>query len=270
MTRILAVASNKGGVGKTTTVVNLGAALARFGHRTLLVDLDPQNGVLHGLGLVNLLGKPGLFSLLESGGDFESLLVSSEVPGLDACLAGPVDDEIDAQKATLLLTSDPGRLEAALGLVASRYDFVLIDTPAGLGALTIAALVAAQGVLVPLQAHPLALRTLPSFLKSLFSIRASYNPRLELSGVVITMYEARIEAQARVAEQIWASFPEEAVFESVIPRSDGFIFEFGGAGPVVGSQVRSPGAQAYLQLARELVYRVTPPQPEEGPAEVTE
>ncbi|MCC6128581.1 MAG: ParA family protein [Acidobacteria bacterium] len=269
MTSILAVASNKGGVGKTTTVVNLGAALSALGHRVLLVDLDPQNGVLHGLGLVHLLGNPGLFTLLETGGDFDSILVETGISGLDACLAGTVDDEIDARKASLLLSADPGRLEAALGLVASRYDFVLIDTPAGLSPLTIAALVAAQGVLVPLQAHPLALRTLPSFLKSLFSIRSSYNSRLELSGVVITMYEPRIEAQARVAEQIWASFPEEAVFETVIPKSDSFVFEFGGGGPVAGNQLRSPGAQAYVQLAREVVYRLSllPP---DSPAETGE
>ncbi len=255
MTRIIAIASNKGGVGKTTTVMNLGESLARLGQRVLLVDLDPQNGLMLGMGLEELSKEAGFFSLLETGGDVDSLRVEMETDGLDVLLSGAIGPDGEFDRLLGLLSEQPGRIAAVLRGVATGYDFVLLDCAAGLGPATTAALVAATEVLIPLQCQPLALRTLGSFLHSVLSVRTRLNPGLALAGLLITMYDARLEAQERVAEQVWTSFPGTSVFEVVIPRHDSLVHEFGGGGPVSASLVKSVGAQAYMQLARELLSR---------------
>ncbi len=249
----LAIANQKGGVGKTTTVINLGAYLGALGARVLLIDCDPQANTTSGLGLRPDGG--GLYDVLAVGDPLVDAIVSTGTPGVDLLPATP---DLAAAEVELLDTDAPdGLLRAALEPALDRYDFVLLDCPPSLGVLTLNALVAADAVLVPVQCEYLALEGLARLMNTLDRIRATANPRLRIFGLVMTMYDGRTTLSQQVAEEVRRHYPT-LIFNAVIPRSVrlGEAPSFGT--PILQYDPQSRGALAYRDLAQEVAARVEP------------
>jgi chromosome partitioning protein len=251
MGTIYALANQKGGVGKTTTAVNLAACIAEAGYETLLIDIDPQANATVGVGLDKRL-EPSVYELLSGEATIEQVVVASSVDHLWVAPASP-----DLAGANVELPRIPGserRLQEALRGVRDRYAFTLLDCPPSLGPLTVNALVAADRVLVPVQAEYFALEGLAGLLDTLKLIQRELNPRLSISGMVVTMYDARTRLAQDVQNEVRAHFPD-LVFDTVVPRNVrvGEAPSFGK--PVIHHDPHSAGAAAYFELAKEVAAR---------------
>ncbi|HSA55895.1 MAG TPA: ParA family protein [Gemmatimonadaceae bacterium] len=254
MGRVLAVVSQKGGVGKTTTSVNLAAAFARRGLKTLLVDVDPQGAVRYGAGLRP--GHPlyGFADYLTGDRTLREVLLPTALPWLRVILAGSVTDESDHSRY-LTLVSRTDVLRDLLRLARERCDIVVVDTPPGLGPIVQRVLGASEHVLVPLQCEPLALQTTPQILRCIQEVVAT-NEELTLDGILLTMYEPGSPSSERIAAYVRAHLPSNVVFDVVIPRTTATVEAFAAGQPVV---LRTPGdiaAQAYVNLATQLAGRL--------------
>ena len=251
MGRILCVANLKGGVGKTTTAVNLAACVAEAGYDTLLVDIDPQCNATIALGL----GKDApqtLYDVLIDSVPLEDVVLRTAIDRLDIGPSGP-----DLAGATVELPRMPGsetRLRQALAPSRERYAFILLDCPPSLGPLTVNALVAADRVIVPVQAEYFALEGLAGLLDTLGLIQRELNPRLTVAGMLLTMYDGRTRLAQDVEREIREHFPE-LVFDTVIPRNVrvGEAPSFGK--PVIHHDPHCAGADAYFELAKEVAAR---------------
>jgi chromosome partitioning protein len=249
--RIVAVANQKGGVGKTTTAVNLATAFVAEGHRVLVVDLDPQANATTGLG-VGEGGGATAYELLLGGAALEDAAIASAVPGLSVVPATP-----DLAGAELELAAQPRReflLSDAIRRRVGGYDDVLIDCPPSLNLLTINALVAADRVLVPLQCEFYALAGLAQLIDTIERVQHALNPRLELQGVVLTMYDRRNNLCEQVAGDVRRHFGGK-VYDTVIPRNVRVSEAPSHGLPVLVYDRRCPGAQAYAKLAAEMLRR---------------
>jgi len=249
--RILAVANQKGGVGKTTTAINLSTALAAVGRRVLLVDLDPQGNASTGLG-IDRNAAPGTYEVLIDGLAMAEAVQPSEVPQLSV-----VPASIDLSGAELeLVTLDRReyRLSDAFAGVTKSYDYVLIDCPPALGLLTLNALVAADAVLVPLQCEYLALEGLSQLVRTIDRVRAAFNPRLGIQGIVLTMYDGRNNLSELVASDVRDYFGA-TVYRTVIPRNVRVSEAPSHGKPVLLYDFRCSGSQAYVHLAGEVLRR---------------
>ncbi|WP_157571064.1 ParA family protein [Nocardioides insulae] len=259
-TRVMVVANQKGGVGKTTSTVNVAAALAQLGQRVLVIDLDPQGNASTALSVEHHQGTPGTYEVLVEGAALDDVLVPSpEVPGLDVVpatidLAGAeielvsvVARESRLQKA---LAADPRVGETGSG--EDRWDYVLVDCPPSLGLLTINALVAGAEVLIPIQAEYYALEGLGQLLKTVEMVQAHLNPTISVSTILITMYDARTRLAAGVAEEVKAHFGDQ-VLRTHIPRSVRVSEAPSYGQTVMTYDPGSPGALSYLQAAQEIV-----------------
>jgi chromosome partitioning protein len=262
MAKKIGVVSIKGGVGKTTTCVNVAAYMADMGVPTLLVDLDPQNGVMFGMGL-DARETYGLKDALLSGVSLNDALTPTNRPDLRVILAGHFANGEELEQYERAFELNYRTLHVLLERLqvegAFQPEVVLIDTPAGLGSIVMNALATVHSVILPVQCEPLSLRTLPQMLRGIAGVREKYNPDLTIEGVLATMYDVRQEPKMRIAEQIWGDFPEDMVFETVIPRHEHMAQSFAVGAPVVDISTRSVGAQAYIQLGRELVMRLPEP-----------
>lgn len=257
MGRVLAVANQKGGVGKTTTVVNLGACLARDGLRVLLVDADPQAHTTSGLGL-RKDRRPSLYEVLLDAVPGERALVCTRFPGLEVLPSG-----IHLAGAEVELASRPGRerlLRRALESLRPRYDLLLVDCPPSLGLLTLNALVAADGVLVPVQCEYYALEGLGQLVSTIRLVQAHLNPDLRIVGVVLTMFDARTNLSLQVVDEVKRFFPG-LVFRTIVPRAVRLSEAPSHGQPIIAYDPRSRAAETYAELAKEVVQRV---RPEEG------
>lgn len=258
MPKTLAVVSLKGGVGKTTTCTNLAAYVAAMGVPTLLVDLDVQNGVRFGVGLDDYTG-PTLEDVMLHGRRPDEALVMTNRAELAVVLSGRFSDDQALEAYEHTFKRDVTWLARLLPHLATG-DFVpqlvLLDTPAGLGGATTSAIVAADALILPVQCEPLSLRTLPPMLRRVLQLKAQYNPRLGIEGVLLTMYDERQAASADVVRQAREAFPDGLIFDTVIPRHEELSVSFAVGTPAVTLKTRAAGAQAYIQLGREVIMRL--------------
>lgn len=255
MARILSVSNQKGGVGKTTTAINLAAALAKAGQRVLVVDLDPQGNASSGLGYPRRDVTMGIYDVLMEFREVSSVLMPTALDGLQVIPASR--DLVGAELELVDEDNRERRLRKVLNLVRERYEWVIIDCPPSLGLLTINALVASDGVLIPLQAEYFAMEGLGELLRTVGQVRKSLNPDLEREGIVITMTDGRNRLCREVERQAREVFGV-GVFETSIPRNVRL-----GEAPSHGKSIveyapTSSGAQAYIDLADELLARRKP------------
>jgi chromosome partitioning protein len=250
--RVVAIANQKGGVGKTTTAINLGTALAACGKSILLVDIDPQGNASTGLGIHNATRGVTSYDLLVGEAKLSEAVLRTQVPGFSL-----VPSVVDLSAAEVELVERPRRefrLKDALVSADKDYDYVLIDCPPSLGLLTVNALTAARSVLVPLQCEFFALEGLSLLLRTVDRVRRSFNPDLEVQGVLLTMFDRRNSLAQQVATDV-RSFLGKRVYETVIPRNVRVSEAPSHGVPVLLYDFRCPGAQAYVQLAGEVLRR---------------
>ena len=252
MVRITACTNQKGGVGKTTTVVNLAAFLALSGTSTLVIDLDPQGNATSGLGVDRRALARSIYDALVNGEPLEQVTVETAIPGLTLAPSAPA-----LAGAEVELVGVPGRerrLAAALASTAGRYDRVLIDCPPSLGLLTLNALTAADGVLIPIQTEYYALEGLSALVDTIRRVRDGLNPQLEIEGVVLTMYDGRTRLSAQVAAEVRRHM-NGSVYDTVVPRNIRLSEAPSHGEPIALYDPASRGATAYRDLAGEVTTR---------------
>ena len=253
MKRVMAVANQKGGVGKTTTAVNLAASLAATKRRTLLIDLDPQGNATMGCGIDKSQLQRGTCEVLLGEADIQSALVPLEAAGFTML---PTNQDLVAAEVRLLTTAEgrESKLKNALSPVRDQFDVILIDCPPSLNMLTVNALVAADSVLIPMQCEYYALEGLSALLATVEQIRAAVNPGLELEGILRTMFDPRNNLANEVGAQLIMHFGDK-VFRTVIPRNVRLAEAPSFGKPVLLHDKESRGALAYLALAGEMIRR---------------
>jgi chromosome partitioning protein len=252
--RVLAIANQKGGVGKTTTAINLATSLAMAERRVLLIDMDPQGNMTSGVGLKGQSAPAGtVYQALTGDVDDASAFVL-ETRIKDLWLV-PADRNLTGAEVELVNIPDrEHRLQSLVSAFRDRFDYIFIDTPPSLGLLTLNALVAADAVLIPLNCEYFALEGLADLVATLRRVRATFNPALDIAGVLMTMYDERTNLGQQVAHDIRAFF-EDRVYHTVIPRNIRLGEAPSHGLPVILYDVKSRGAEAYLALAREVLAR---------------
>lgn len=251
-TRIIAVANQKGGVGKTTTTINLATALAAIHQKVMIVDFDPQGNASTGLGVPHENREVNSYHLLIGETSLAETVLETDIPGLHIVPSG-----IDLSGAEIELVTQERReycLREALREGASDYDYVLIDCPPALGLLTINALVAAQAVLVPLQCEFFALEGISQLVKTIDRVKRAFNPGLDIQGIVLTMHDRRNNLSHMVADDVRDFFGDK-VYKTVIPRNIRVSEAPSHGRPVIIFDLNCAGSQAYLSLAGEVIHR---------------
>ncbi len=252
MTEIIAIANQKGGVGKTTSTVNLGADLAMLGFQVLVIDFDPQGSATSGLGVDLQEDVKDLFDMFFGEANLTSIILKTKIPNLSIAPASS-----DLVSIEIELGKTPGReliLKTELDSIKSRYDYILIDCPPSSGLLTLNALGAANKVLIPLQSEYYALEGLSALIKTINFVQGTYNTKLEILGVFLTMYDARTNLSAQVWEEAKNHFGDK-VFLTRIPRNIKLSEAPSHGEPIAIYAPESNGAEAYRSLAKEVAAR---------------
>jgi chromosome partitioning protein len=252
MSKVFCVANQKGGVGKTTTTVNLAAGLARVGQRVLVVDLDPQGNATMGSGIDKRKLELTVYDVLLESASIDEAKSRSEAGGYD--VVGANRELAGAEVELVALERRNERLNAALQVVAGDYDFVLIDCPPSLSLLTLNGLCSAHGVVVPMQCEYFALEGLTDLVNTIKQIHANLNPKLAIIGLLRVMFDPRVTLQQQVSDQLKAHFGDK-VFNAVIPRNVRLAEAPSYGQPGVVFDTASKGAQAYIAFAQEMVDR---------------
>ncbi len=250
MARIICITNQKGGVGKTTTTVNLASCLAAIEKKTLLVDMDPQGNSTSGVGLNKNECDPNIYQVLMGEADILETIRPTELKKL-FCV--PSNGHLTGAEVELVALEDrETRLKTALAKVEADFHYILIDCPPSLGFLTLNALTAAHSVLIPVQSEYYALEGLSSLMETVDRVRESFNPKLEIEGALLTMHDSRTRLSTQVSEEVRKFFGEK-VYNTVIPRNVQLSESPSFGKPIILYDIRSSGAQAYLNLTKEIV-----------------
>jgi chromosome partitioning protein len=250
LARIIAIANQKGGVGKTTTAVNLGASLAVSEQRTLVIDCDPQGNTTSALGFPRDPARRTLYQAMMLGEPIERVIIDAQVEGLDLI---PSDKNLVGAAVELVAAEEREyRLKALINPLREKYSFILLDCPPSLDLLTLNALAASDSVLVPIQCEYLALEGVSELLDTLMRLRRSINPSLAIEGILLTMYDDRTTLSKQVASDLRSFFGAQ-VFESVIPRNVRLAEAPSHGMPVIFYDIHSKGSESYIQLAKEVI-----------------
>jgi chromosome partitioning protein len=250
--KVIAIANQKGGVGKTTTAINLGTALAAADCRVLLVDMDPQGNASTGLGLAARARERSIYHVLVDQVPMADVIQPSQVPGLSVAPATP--DLLGAELELVDKRDRALRLRQALAEVLDRFDVVLFDCPPSLGLLTLNALTAAESVIVPLQCEFFALEGLSHLVRTIERVKRSFNPGLQIGGVILTMHDRRNRLSDMVSEDVRSHFGD-LVFSTIVPRNVRVSEAPSHGKPVLLYDWRCSGSQAYVKIAAELLRR---------------
>jgi chromosome partitioning protein len=252
MGRIVCISNQKGGVGKTTTAINLAASLAAAERKTLLVDLDPQGNAGSGLGIDKSQLPGSIYDALIDDRVIDELIQPTELRYLDVVPA--TADLTGAEVELVNLPNREKRLKAILDPLKRKYDYVLIDCPPSLGLLTLNALAASDAVLIPLQTEFYAMEGLAQLLSTIELVQRNLNPKLSVDGIVLTMFDSRANISHQVSDEVRRVFPQ-LVFDTVVPRNVRLAESPSFGKPVLLYDIRSRGCEAYLAVARELLKR---------------
>ncbi|HEV2146547.1 MAG TPA: AAA family ATPase [Longimicrobiaceae bacterium] len=253
MSRIIAIANQKGGVGKTTTAINLGACLAVAEKKTLVIDTDPQGNATSGLGIVKDDVERSMYDVLVEGAALEEVIVPRvHFPYLD--VAPATQDLVGVEVELVSRAMREGILREALEPLRDRYEYILIDCPPSLGLLTLNTLTAADAVLIPIQCEFYALEGLSQLLNTIRIVQKSLNPRLQIEGVLLTMFDGRLNLSRQVADEAKEYFGAK-VYRTAIPRNVRIAEAPSFGKPIVLYDIVSVGAKSYLSLAREVIAR---------------
>ena len=252
MGSVITISNQKGGVGKTTTAVNLSASIAKAGKKVLLIDIDPQGNATTGLGFTKSGLKAGLYDFMLGSESLDIVSAKTEMPGL--FLMGATKELVGAEVEMYLEDDREFLLKKRLDEIKDQYDFVIIDCPPSLGFLTLNAITASNFVLVPLQCEYYALEGLSQLLDTLKAVKKSLNPELKIVGILLTMYDARNNLSAQVEEEVREHF-KGTVFDTVIPRNVRLSEAPSYGKPIILYDVHSKGATSYFNLAKEVIRR---------------
>jgi chromosome partitioning protein len=250
MGRVIAIASQKGGVGKTTTTINLGACLAEEGRRVLLVDVDPQGNASSGLGINGNDQRLGVYEALIEPVDLSQAIIKTQMEGLDILTSGQRLSGAEVELVGMMARET--RLKGVLSSLRDEYEFILIDCPPSLGLLTVNALTAADSVLIPLQCEYLALEGLTQLIAAIRLVQDHLNPGLRIEGVLLTMYDVRLNLSQQVVDEA-RKFFSDRVYKTMIPRNVRLSEAPSFGKPIVQYDPHSTGAERYRELAREVM-----------------
>ena len=250
MGRVIAIANQKGGVGKTTTAINLSASLALSEKHTLLIDCDPQGNTTAGIGFPKDPARRTLYNALMLAEPLERVILKTQIDGLDLI---PADKNLVGAEVELVAAENREyQLKRILQPVRDNYEYIVMDCPPALGLLTLNALTAADSILVPIQCEYLALEGVSELLDTLMRIRRTLNPNLSIEGIVLTMYDERTTLSKQVASDLRSFFGSQ-IFESIIPRNVRLAEAPSHGKPIHFYDIHSRGAEAYINLAKEVI-----------------